>query len=949
MSRNEKFDLTRWNRAGLSKFRYIDGNAITYLETLRQQLVEAYDDGGTPTWSELVTRFPEISNETPLQTRNRLTAQYNDERRDYAWEILRTFARSAHVLGEYIDAYANEGYLSTAVEWDNVRKLVGMLGYRPAPPASSETHIALLFKESQSGTLEKGFAVKNKPSGSDPTILFETQEKLEGSDSLNILRPYQYDMNLNQFGLKNGKLRFPVSEAYEELNVGDTGVLSTQSNGVPITLVEIRETGNGVVLMLKPAGGSLGGIDFRFHNTSLHLQPKFIAAPLPNGSKSAKVDETLAIAEEQIAFVKSGRTWKAMKIERNESLHLLFDKTADTLSKGDRLYSAGTLTRDMHSKLRSSSYIYLLPEEFDDDFGWFVKADGQKVADAGDIQSKTLDGVQFRFIQGNHGKHIYYPALEQDGRIEAVDISEFRFAGKTPKLESGGWAIAKSAGASLQAVQISTITEKEKWFSLGLPGVSTPLNLLRSGFAVSLRPRNHDLNSRFAWSGASSETVTVIDIEDTSLEEALRLGQKLICSCGDNALVVELKDVRTSSGLLNLHLAPAFHESESAGCYTRSATKLYGNAVRATHGETQPEKIVGNGDASQSSQAFLLPPEKISWIADSQFASGVKADLTLRVGQRIWEQVEDLSGSSPTDHHYMVKVTQEGRLEVCFGDGRHGRRVPTGIDNIRVRYRTGYGLEGNLVAGELVKIVRPDDLIEDFVSPLPSSGGAEKESADSMREKAPATLLALERAVSLDDYTHLAAHHSMVWQAQAFEILPNRPARPEIRVVIVQAGGATFETDPKAKEPASGIAKMIRDYLLKHTIPNTPISVVSYRPLKMALKVEIMVDPVAFDKKQVQQAVVTHLEENLALNQRQLGQSLFRSEVIALVEQVVGVENGHCDILATPYIGMSEQEKPVLHKGDDDKIIRVSINPDQLLYLDTDAYQVVISARDYEI
>ncbi|WP_462160127.1 hypothetical protein [Pseudoalteromonas sp. GB56] len=31
-------DLTRWNRAGLSKFAYIEGNAATYQEDLRHSL-----------------------------------------------------------------------------------------------------------------------------------------------------------------------------------------------------------------------------------------------------------------------------------------------------------------------------------------------------------------------------------------------------------------------------------------------------------------------------------------------------------------------------------------------------------------------------------------------------------------------------------------------------------------------------------------------------------------------------------------------------------------------------------------------------------------------------------------------------------------------------------------------------------------------------------------------
>jgi hypothetical protein len=196
MKLNDKKDLTRWNRAGLSKFQYVDGNAITYLETLRLQLLKEFDNGKYQQWKELEDRFVVTPNETRRQTIKRLTAQYYDERRDYTWEILRSFSRSSHVLGEYINAYANEAYLTTAAEWDNVRKLVALLDYNPAPPASAETTIALLFKEEKSGTVEKGFAVKNKPEPGDPTVIFETLLKLEGNALVNKLQLKDWNKNL---------------------------------------------------------------------------------------------------------------------------------------------------------------------------------------------------------------------------------------------------------------------------------------------------------------------------------------------------------------------------------------------------------------------------------------------------------------------------------------------------------------------------------------------------------------------------------------------------------------------------------------------------------------------------------------------------------------------------------------------------------------------------------
>ena len=962
MRLNEKQDLTRWNRAGLSRFRYIDGNAITYLETLRQQLVEEFDLEGEPSWQELASRFPELASETRSQRRKRLNAQYYDERRDYAWEILRTFARSAHVLGEYTDAYANEAYLTTAVEWDNIRKLVAMLGYRPSPPASAETYIALLFKAGESGEVGVGFAVKNKPVDGAPTVVFETQEKLTGSDRLNQLYLKEWDRNLTQLKLidpiaaKSGRLQsgrvlagvihFPLREMPEDVSVGDLGVLATPDRGLPVKVDSLAEDGGGAYLTLKIV--STGALDssFQYYNSTLYLQPGFVASPLANGDGSALLKQQTNLAEGEIVFGRQGSDWRVRQVRENAFRHIQFAETEAAPAAGEKLFRARSLNRQSQPKLTNGPNVYVLPYGDDGTHGPLVDADLKELSltvhkehihDEDDVHVGYI-----YYVSGNLGDRIYYPAEEHEAVIEQAVLTEVRFAGKAKDLQSGSWALVTHKDNSKAVYRIDEINADKEWFELVLAGAGKSVSLLRSGFKLSLQPRDHDINGRHAWSSASSEAVTVLELADGAPADELKLGQKLICAGEGFAAVVELKEIVSSGGLSKLHLSPPFHLDENAAGLSRHDCILYANVARATHGETQPEKIVGNGDAAQSNQTFALPTERISWVSDANFAPGVRADLTLRVGQRTWQQVEDLSHSSPEDPHYQVMVDQDGVLSVRFGDGRNGRRLPTGLDNVRVRYRTGYGEEGNLEPDALVKIARPHRLVESFVAPLASSGGAEKESTESMRESAPATVLALSRAVSLDDFTHLAAHHSMVWQARAFERMPDRPARPLIEVVVVAAGGATFAA-------GSETANLIQTYLQEHSAPATPVSVISYAPVLLHLRISLMVDEVAFDKRQVEQVVREQLRNELALKQRKLGQPLFRSEVIALLEQVEGVENGHCEILSTPYPAMSAESRPRLHKADDGGIRRVSVKPHQLLYLDADLFPPEISTLQYEI
>ncbi|MEL7349666.1 MAG: hypothetical protein AAFN17_18090, partial [Pseudomonadota bacterium] len=173
-------DLTRWNRAGLSRFRYVDGNAVTFLDDLREALRAAYTDpdSGALKWAELATRHaPEEDGEDEADRLKRLAAQYEDVRRDHAWEILRTFARSTHVLTEHLDAFANETFLSTATQRESVRRLIAMLDARPGPGASARTEMAIVAAEA--GTLKAGFAMQaTNPAGGAP-LVFETLQDLE--------------------------------------------------------------------------------------------------------------------------------------------------------------------------------------------------------------------------------------------------------------------------------------------------------------------------------------------------------------------------------------------------------------------------------------------------------------------------------------------------------------------------------------------------------------------------------------------------------------------------------------------------------------------------------------------------------------------------------------------------------------------------------------------------
>ncbi|MBL4661558.1 MAG: hypothetical protein JKY19_14460 [Alcanivoracaceae bacterium] len=784
-------DLTRWNRSGLKDFRYIDGNAITYLETLRQVLEKEYTNGSTTQWDELIKRFTVLPNESSFQKTKRISDQYYDERRDFAWEILRAFSRSAHVLGEYINAYANEAYLPTAVEWDNVRKLVALLGYQPSPPSSAMTPIALLFKPEQSGEVKRGFAIKNKPAKGESTLIFETLEKLKGHSLINSIRLKDWNKNksvLKNHNNNNKTVRFELAQLAEDINVGDVGVLATATRGFAVLVKSINNNEVNSIITLQLNSQNLPN-NLTIFDTTLYLQPRFIANPMPNGPGSATLSQTTNLSVGEIVMAGNSINLTALEIAEIKHNKVLFKQT--NMAINDDVIRAQVSQRQ---PLKDFPELGGSPGDF---FILNGITDINKVVMVDEnLTAITVSNIllgpsppQTNYLTGSSvsGNKLFYiqnaitsTPIATITNVGSSTVTSLEFSGKATELGSNQWAWIEHKDGKQAAYLISEIKQNKDYFSLSLidpfTGIKSTqaVSSIQSGYKQALKHKGFEVNNEPAWSTDSNNFVTVFELESPGLLKLLKTGQKLICSSDKKSIRVEIKKIQNlPSNHQLLHVLPPFHLDYKTGSktnvFTRNNTVIHANVVNASHGETQPQVILGNGDASQTGQSFKLQSENISWLNEPGFNTGVRADTLLIVANRYWQQVENLSNSGAEDHHYQIKIDEDNKLSVHFGDGRHGRKLPTGIDNIRVNFREGNGEAGNLSPYSLIKIARLDPLVADFIAPLPATGGAMKEDPNHMRENAPAALLTLNRAVSLLDFEHLARQHSMVWQAKAFE------------------------------------------------------------------------------------------------------------------------------------------------------------------------------------
>ena len=953
----DKKDLTRWNRAGLRRFRYVDGNAITYLETLRQAMRNAFDDGsGQPTWQALDTAIAVPPVESAAERQARWVQQYHDERRDYGWEILRSYARSTHVLTEHLNAYANEGYLRTATQWSSVRRLVEMLDYHPAPPASASAPIALIAKDARAGTVETGFAVKNAPQDGSSPVIFETLEDLEVDAALNALHLRQWDQSQRQFEIaSDGTCEFPLA-AGAEASEGAAGVLAAEAldgmgdaAGVAATVSGVIAGGDRALSLRVGAAPSGLPAPLTHARARLLLEPRFKRTPRLSGEGVLSIAPTGEAGHgltpgAVVAWRSPHGIWHALRVDAVDGDRVRLAGPASLPSTDDLLYLAVAAApggaEGEHVAIVPPSR--LTPGVWTDSLYWYRDEwlDTRTHNDAaGD------EFTAYRYVDTSAPVHYLPTGSVPVATVESTDPQALEFDGSPDKLASGDWALVDVDGIH-HAVRITSIEEGERSFKLMLSRAFERVSAVYANFATELRPRDHDINTTAAFLTAPesrSPSHSVLPLQLDGVPEALRAGRRLILAAGDEAMAVTVKRVEAAAHGANVTVAPALPGSEpgaDAGAtpYTRHRTLVYANVVPAGHGQTQSERVLTSGEATASGQSANLDTNNVSFVGGSEFPAGVRAAVVVRVGERTWQQVPSLNDSAPEAPDYVVRMNEDGTLEFQFGDGRRGRRLPSGENNVRITARVGTGLAGNLEPYSLTKPVKPHYLLDAVVQPVATRGGNDMEGVESMRENAPAAVLTLGRAVSLADYTHLAASNSSVWQARAFRVPPGMGRSEHVKVAVVPAGGGELGT----------LKPSLEQYLSRHAPPGVKVSVVAFDSLLLDAEVELGVRTDQYDPDMVRRGVREALLGAFALRVSPLGQPLFRSRVFQVIESVEGVANAQCRINPDGFRNAAgEERRPHPVRGSDGHIKRVSPAPDQVIYADRELSNLTITARDF--
>jgi predicted phage baseplate assembly protein len=888
----------------------------------------------------------DLSALAPLRTR---------ETSDFAIALLDAWSTIGDVLAFYQERVANEGYLRTATSRFSVLQLGRLVGYDLRPGVAASAFLAYTLNDGPEVPIPAGARVQSTPGPNETPVFFETAETLRARAEWNQLPPRLSQLpqitsdhigdTLTFVGTTNylkpgDRLLFKFGATFDletsvvrqiqkvELSYKDLSK-NVPEDRTTVTLVPISDKAAQARKKLaaaKPANGE--SLD-RF----LELA-RFGASSAVLEESAGRAEKDLDAEPELVAQLKvalSGPELPARLAPAKLSLPGLVEelRTPPTAQPA----TAARLTRDAAQIFRASSDVgpqllgHFFPELQDNLYRAFA---------APEPLQEVFVFRQSAFLFGNNAPKRSLFERSEDGHA-AIDggdwtTDDLEGAGEQPTrmfLDSAYPAVLPGEVVLLES---ATLTAKGGPGNVFLGTAQAAAVRARTAYRVSAPTTQLD----FAESWWTPSISTIRDGVIYTRAEKLTLAREPITDPlggeGDAARTIELDGVHAGltpgrwiivSGMRRLSetvaipgaelvmiaavdqtdfLAGAAKVSFAAGdphtvltladeglayTYVRASVTIFGNVVLSTQGETRGE-VLGSGDAARSLQAFTLKKPPLTYVPAAT-PSGIASTLEVRVNDVVWKEAATLAASGPGERRYVVRIADDGTTSVTFGTGTQGARLPTGTENVKAVYRSGIGRGGNVDAGQLNLLQTRPLGVRDVVNPLPASGGADADTRDQARRNVPLSVMALDRLVSVSDYAFFSRSFAGIAKATAERLV--RAGRPLIHVTI-----SGQENVPLA--PDSLLLGSLKQALADLGDPALPVEVTVCPLAFLSVRAGVKI---ADDR--VWEVVVQQVRDALlggfGFDCRDVGQNVYLSEVISIVQNVDGVDYVDVDALAS--------------------------------------------------
>ncbi|MFO0749652.1 MAG: putative baseplate assembly protein [Myxococcota bacterium] len=257
-----------------------------------------------------------------------------------------------------------------------------------------------------------------------------------------------------------------------------------------------------------------------------------------------------------------------------------------------------------------------------------------------------------------------------------------------------------------------------------------------------------------------------------------------------------------------------------------------------------------------------------------------------------WQSVDSLYDKGPRDRCYIKDIVSG---ELRFGDGVRGMIPPKGDKNVRARmYRVGGGQLGNVPALSISQLVKPIAFVTEVSNPYPAAGGADMETVEEAKTRAPHMLKARNRAVTVDDFEWLAREASN--SVARVKCLPSTSREGEVTVIVVPRSSGADEMTEKPV-PTVELLKRVRQYLNQRRLVSTVVNVVRPSYVECSLRIEIVASQRGGASDKIKKSIEKEIRRFLHPLKGwrggkgwPFGRSLLKVDLYQVVESVDGVD-----------------------------------------------------------
>ncbi|MCA9673938.1 MAG: putative baseplate assembly protein [Kofleriaceae bacterium] len=338
--------------------------------------------------------------------------------------------------------------------------------------------------------------------------------------------------------------------------------------------------------------------------------------------------------------------------------------------------------------------------------------------------------------------------------------------------------------------------------------------------------------------------------------------------------------------------------------------RILTNVIDAYHHETFRDETLGSSDGSPLQVVKLLrgpvledevieirerqrpQPEDIEDLASDAVRPIDVDSATSQECWVRWRRVDSFFDSGPRSRHYAVDYVTG---EIKFGDGRKGMVPPEGKNNIVARsYRIGGGAAGNVNPGTLSSLTRALSYIDSVTNPLAAAGGADRETVEEAKQRAPYTIKSRDRAVTSEDFEMLALRASTIL-ARA-KCVPDRSNRGAVTLVLVPKAETRDGDLMRRLLPSNEILRYTKRYLDERKLVGTVLNVIKPRYRDLSLRVVLIRRTVGTSdrlRRDIELKLRRFLHSLVGGRDAkgwEFGRPVLKSDLVHLVEEVPGVE-----------------------------------------------------------